>query len=425
MNRVISGIVGKSGSNDRDVRTSSRIVSALAKLDAWIESEAFKGWDPYDALNSPLLRWTGRRQRLLGIVFVQLLRRSPFNLRPALRIGKDYNPKAMGLFLGTHARRFTASQSKEHLDKIRFFSHWLMENVSSKYAGSCWGYNFAWPNRSFFAPADTPTIVNTAFIGLAFLEARSALASQRVPLDADGDTSIPQDQSSETLRVARSACEFILHDLNILRPRDDELCFSYTPLDTRFVHNANLLGAWLLAAVYALTGEEHLAKHASDAARFTVRRQCSDGSWYYGIASRDKWIDNFHTGYVLTALKHVSKNLRSCEFDSAIHAGFDFWRTRMFDLGIIPKYYPDRVYPIDIHSVAQAILTWLEFSKEDTDGGRLAWETAEWAVNHMQDPEGFFYYQIRRFHKVRIPYMRWSQAWMQLALTRLINCPTA
>ena len=42
-------------------------------------------------------------------------------------------------------------------------------------------------------------------------------------------------------------------------------------------------------------------------------------------------------------------------------------------------------------------------------------------IRNMLDPEGFFHYQIRRTHRVRIPYMRWSQAWGVRALAELVH----
>jgi hypothetical protein len=411
--------------DDVDPDARNQVVHALARLDAWIEAEGFKGWDPYDALNSPALRWAGSRQRLLGIAMVQLLRRSPLNLRPLLGIRKGHNPKAMGLFLSAYAQKFIATRQEGHLEQTRYFFDWLVEHASVGYSGPCWGYNFDWPNRGFLALAGTPTIVNTSFIGLSFLSAEPALGASanqsglHFPVPPCRTQGKEQWQEADGLTIARTACEFILQDLHALRPRNDEICFSYTPIDRRFVHNANLLGAWLLAAVYARTKEGRLAEAAMAAARFTVRRQRADGSWAYGIAMRDGWVDNFHTGYVLVALNRIASYLDTDEFHPALQAGYEFWKTRMFLSGVVPKYYPDSLYPIDIHSVAQAILTYLEFFDVDPDANECAWRVAAWVVAHMQDPGGFFHYQIRRSYRIRIPYMRWSQAWMQRALTAL------
>lgn len=414
------------GSGAASAQAREQIAAALAKLDAWIEAEEFLGWDPHDALNSPVFRWAGRH-RLAGIALVQLMRRSPVNLRPLLGIRKGYNPKAMGLFLAAYAQKYEASGQQKHLDRARYFFNWLVEHASPGYAGPCWGYNFDWPNRAFLAPAGTPTVVNTGFIGLAFLcaEPLQEAAAARSEIAAASMASVEAGREPwaglRGTTVARSACEFVLHDLFTLRPSRDELCFSYTPLDHRFVHNANVLGAWLLAAVYARTRESRLADAALAAGRFTARRQRADGSWAYGVATRDGWVDNFHTGYVLVALNRIGACLNTNEFDCAVQAGYEFWKTRMFESGVIPKYYPDCTYPVDIHSVAQAILTFVELSGSDPEAGERAERVALWALRNMRNPKGFFHYQLRRPFRIRIPYMRWSQAWMQQALMGLCS----
>jgi hypothetical protein len=364
--------------------------TSLERLDHWIEGQGFRGWDPHDALNSPWLHPLTFGNRWLAIAFVQAVKRSRWNLRPLLRVPKTHNPKAMGLFLETYLRRCDFEQAWQ-------FAEWLRERVSPGYHGACWGYPFDWPNRSFYAPAGTPTAVNTAFIGLAFLELHRAQTSR------------------ETLETARSACEFLLRDLHLMRPAGDELCFSYTPLDRRRVHNANLLAGRLLAETYVETGEPELAAAALAAARYTTCRQRPDGAWPYGEACRDAWVDNFHTGFVLVALRRIAACLQTEEFCGALARGYDFWKRRFFLPGGVPKYYPDRTYPADAHCVAQAILTFLEFGDRPA-----ALQTAQWSIEHMQDPEGWFHYQIHRRHRIRIPYLRWSQAWMQRALTELV-----
>jgi hypothetical protein len=51
----------------------------------------------------------------------------------------------------------------------------------------------------------------------------------------------------------------------------------------------------------------------------------------------------------------------------------------------------------------------------------MADKIAVWAIRHLRDRTGFFYYQRRRFFTVRIPFMRWSEAWMLYALGRLLE----
>jgi hypothetical protein len=278
-----------------------------------------------------------------------------------------------------------------------------MANVAPGYHGACWGYNFDWPNRNFYAPRGTPTVVNTAFIGLAFIEMVAR------PLD--------QESSREALAVARSACNFLLCDLHRTQGESDEFCFSYTPLDLRRVHNANVLGAWLLAEVTSRTSETELAAAALAAARYTARRQSGDGSWPYGEDRGDRWIDNFHTGYTLVGLRRIAACLNTREFDACISRGYDFWKLNMFLPDGAPKYYPDRLYPIDTHCVAQAVLTFLCFADRDPDAREAARRVLTWGLTRLQNRHGYFDYLVKPFYRIRIPYMRWTQAWMQRAFS--------
>src|SRR3990172_9466246 len=333
---------------------SESVRLASERLVRWIEQEHFKGWDPYDALNSPLLKRLTFGNRRIGQAWVQLFKHSPINLRPLLGVPKDYNPKGMGLFLASYWRKYLLIGQAQYLERVCFFTDWLRAHASPGYHGACWGYNFDWPNRGFFAPARMPTIVNTAFNRLAFID----LIALPVPQGL-------KRWAGDALRIARSACEFIIRDLHIMRPAEDELCFSYTPLDTRYVHNANVLGAWLLAEVAARTSEPDLAQAALAAARYTARRQRPDNAWPYGEGAQDGWIDSFHTGYVLVALKRIGMVLNTSEFENAIRRGYEFWQANFFERDGTPKYYVERIFPVDIHSAAQAILTFLAFSSVD------------------------------------------------------------
>jgi hypothetical protein len=44
-----------------------------------------------------------------------------------------------------------------------------------------------------------------------------------------------------------------------------------------------------------------------------------------------------------------------------------------------------------------------------------------WALTHLWDDRGFFYYRVLRSHTNRISFMRWSQAWMLLAMAMLLE----
>ena len=97
---------------------------ALEKLDLWIEGQSFRGWDPHDALNSRLIRQLTLQNRLAGIFWLQLLKRSPVNLRNLLAIPKAYNPKGMGLFLASYVRKLKMTGDAQHQARVCFLARW-------------------------------------------------------------------------------------------------------------------------------------------------------------------------------------------------------------------------------------------------------------------------------------------------------------
>ena len=71
----------------------------LDRTEAHLESERLHGWDPYDALCSPLFDMPVlRSQRVLRFGAQQVLKRVPWNHRPLLRIEKQLNPVAVALY---------------------------------------------------------------------------------------------------------------------------------------------------------------------------------------------------------------------------------------------------------------------------------------------------------------------------------------
>ena len=85
------------------------------------------------------------------------------------------------------------------------------------------------------------------------------------------------------------------------------------------------------------------------------------------------------------------------------------------------RYFHNRTYPIDIHCVAQSLLTLLEFQDLDPTNIGLVRSIYGWAMKHMWNEAGFFYYRVLRTVTIRTSYMRWSQAWMLFALATYLE----
>jgi hypothetical protein len=221
--------------------------------------------------------------------------------------------------------------------------------------------------------------------------------------------------------MAVSAAEYILSEL-YWTDGDGVAGFSYPLPGLRSqTHNANFLAAALLCRVYRHTGEEKFLAPALQVARYSASKQRPDGSWDYGEASTQRWIDNFHTGYNLCALQSIGRYAETKEFDSCLQRGFEFYQSHFFREDGAPRYFHNCTYPVDIHSVAQSIITLVELRNLDPSSVPLARSVLRWAMQYMWDDRGFFYYRVLRFCTIRISYMRWSQAWMLLAMSTLLS----
>jgi hypothetical protein len=370
--------------------------SHLEKLKTYIEAEDYAGYDPFDALNSPLLKILSAKSKWLRMAFIQALRISPFNFRKLLGLKKGHNPKAIGLFLWGYARLYALDKDKKHLDRIHYLLD-LLEKLKSKgYSGSCWGYNFDWQNKVMYVPKHTPTIVNSAFIGHALLDTYSLCSIDR------------------TLDMAMSIKDFILKDLN-RRYEDDGLCFSYTPSDHRnFVHNANLLGASLLIRLHRNYDEKLLEETGLASLTYSLNHQKENGAWNYAQTDLQKWVDSFHTGFNLQALQYFITEGYGSHCQKQYELGLDYYTNHFFLADGTPKYYDNKVFPIDIHSPCQAIVV---LSNSLANRFDLVERILQWMLRNMSDSKGYFYFRKNHFIMNKIPYMRWSQAWAFHALT--------
>lgn len=389
------------------------IEQAHDELLVWCRQRDFAGYDPFDSLNSRVFQSIPlKHSRTSRLLWTQAFKRSPLNLRRFSLVPKQKNSKGLALFGLATLSKYRRLGTAEAETEARALLEELLRLQIGGYNGAAWGYNFDWQSRHFFAPRGTPMIVPTAFAVRALLDAYETF------------------NDNKYLEVARRSCEFILKDLKrTVDSNDDggELCFSYSPLDETRVFNASLFAAETLASVAALGGEKEFSREAQAlairAARYVVRKQNEDGSWDYGAGSAQRWVDNFHTAYVLLSLSRIMKSVRGDhhELKSALKCGYRFWRDHFFLADGWPKYYHDTLYPADAHAAATAIVTLIELQELDREALPLAETIATWTIRNLRDSRGFFYYQRQRFYTLRTPFMRWTQAWMLYALARLIE----
>jgi hypothetical protein len=386
----------------RSLQSNRDIKPVLFKLLTYCRAENWAGYDPYDALTSRLLvKLPFLNSRLPRIALTQVLKRSPINVRRLALIPKAQNPKAIALFLSA-LLQIRSEDLSDREELIQYMITCLADLRSRGTDYDCWGYSFPWQTRKMLVPQGAPNVVCTTFVASSLLDA----------YELGGDPLC--------LKMAVSATNYILNDL--YWSEGEAAGFSYPMPQVRsHTYNANLLAAALLCRVARLAKDNKFVEPAVRTARYAVSRQREDGSWFYGESPKSRWIDNFHTGYNLSALRSIGRELHTDEFDASVRRGFRFYRANFFREDGAPKYFHDNAYPLDIHCVAQSILTLLEFQDLDAGNVEQAHRVFLWAMKHMWDDRGFFYYRVLRFGKVRTSYMRWSQAWMTLALATLLK----
>jgi hypothetical protein len=368
----------------RDALASRCIAAALALTES-AGRTGFRGPDPFDALwwRWPAAMVGGRRRRQ---ALIQLHARSPVDLRRLYRRRHPLIPKALGVFgsVGMRAHRLTGAVAPRELG---LQAVQLLD--ADRGAGlRAWGYPWDMQTRWSFYPAASPNVVVSAFASSALLEAG----------DLTGRTDL--------VERAREAARWTLDDTWIER----EGYFAYHAGRPVNIHNANLLGAWLV----------HVAAFDDGAARGRVRRavertlaaQRPDGSWPYGEADNLAWADSLHSGYVLICLDR----LRAIDprVDDAVARGAAHYGA-FFDARGRARLWARKPFPEDAHSAGTGLSALAMLLRR----GLVERELIERVAQRMLDVGLRGDHVVHRRYRVgrtTVRYLRWCDAHVALGL---------
>ena len=378
-----------------------QIYNSIHRVTEWLAKNDYCGYDTFDGLNAKYLRPFTFNKWYLRIALQQGVRRFPINLRPLLGIAKSRSTKGMGFIAKGFMRMHEATGEAAWRDKAETTLDWLLANQAIGYSGACWGNHFDYQSRCSYVEKGVPSIVWTSLIGHAFLDAYDCF------------------EDSKYLEIATSACDHIVRDLGRYA-EGNGTCISYFPTMDLQVHNANTLGASLLARTYSHVPNASYRSLAETAIAYSAQHQRADASWYYGEASNLHWVDNFHTAYVLDSFKYYLEGTSDTRFERRMMNGYRYWKETFFLVDGTPRYYNRQTLPLDIQCCSQAIDTLVFFSDRDPESIPLALKVARWTIENMQDRTGYFYY--RRYSRLvvnKTPTLHWGQATMLCALAGL------
>jgi hypothetical protein len=182
-----------------------------------------------------------------------------------------------------------------------------------------------------------------------------------------------------------------------------------------------MVGAAVLARTAKHNGNQEYLAVAKEAMTYSCSRQLPNGAWLYGEDPKNHWIDNFHTGYNLDALKCYIEGTGNTAYEGNLRKGFDFFKNNFFEVSGRPKYYHNRAYPIDSQCASQAIETLASFCVCDESALELGVKVAEWTIKSMQDRAGYFYFRQYPFATLKVPMIHWAQATTYKALALLMS----
>jgi hypothetical protein len=403
----------------RRIGPKSHHVSLVQQLDndilvlaTQILAADFRGYDPYDIFDRLARAPDSLSQRLQRKLTVIANRMTPRLARALLRIQPQLNPKALGLCLRSFALLYEQASGKEpwYAAAERALDL-LTQSRNPQYPMPVWGYPFDWRSRVLI-PRGTPSAVVNSIIADGLMEWFRVSGESRF------------------LAMSCEICEFFVRYLNRSPGVGASFCFSYTPLDHFHVHNANLFVAETLIKVGVAVGRSEWLELGRRAAAYALADQREDGSLSYWASDQTEAgnprIDHYHTGFEIRLLCRIGRMLCNPELLLAAKRYYDFYRRNLLHPvgnNIMPKYTPDRIFPVDIHSCAELMIlnAELAFDHNFLESIEVLKRGSTWILTNMKDKHGNFYSRIENFGffklHVKIPYIRWGMAWMLLALS--------
>jgi hypothetical protein len=360
--------------------------AAADSLSAALERNDFVGWDPYDALASPVIRAVARTPRLRQAA-IQGLKLMPFNPRRALGVPEKENSKALALFVSAYVRLARLDSDGPFAGHALALAERLERRALPLGDGAGWGYPFDVQTRWGHYPRTQPNAVVTSFAAHALMDVEEIAPPGRFAPAID-----------MALEFARS---------RLLVDDGEDAFYGYYQGSRVPIHNASLL----VASVFARRGQ---TDEAVPAVRYTLSRQRPDGSWPYGEGPGLDWVDGYHTAFVLWSLGRVTPG-------DELPAALDFFLARLVDPDGAVRASPEARYPVDIHSCASSIWALADLRDRDSRALETASGILAWTLANMRRDDGRFAFQQRRAFRSSVPYTRWSDGHMLLALSEYLT----
>ncbi len=384
-----------------------KIEISLLKLDKWVRENGFIGYDKYD-YHAWKIGFEYSRKYTYGKFFVKQIIKvldelesvSPLFVRKLLRIKPSLNSKALGLFLYCNVYMFKKFSEENYLyiaDNIIS----ILNNIGIKINNSMgWGYPFPFQGAIYFPP-NTPYTIVTSVVGdgLVYYWEEVNSSNQLV---------------NDMLERIVNFFMFRLNKINV----DDGFLLSFSPIDSLPVYNPSLQASALLYKVGKLWQDYRIMDFAIKLSKIPLIHFLKQGFLYYmPLEWHNTHIDNYHTGFNIRAFYDIGKYAEDEKYIKAAQGYYQFYIDNFIGSNGEPLRNPKGDY-VESHSAAEAILLSAHLAKDFKVAREVLDRVSRWVINNMQENKGYFIYKVdlKTGNKVKIPYIRWSEAWMMRAL---------
>lgn len=372
------------------------------KLEMWIDQNGISGWDNYDGLNSQYLNKI--HNHYLRIATIQIILYSPVNFRKYLKIEKGVDIKGLSLLAHSAILLYEVTKEEQYLTRYKYYNQILFQKSLKNIEGyHSWGSHY-YP----YTALRSSTTSKTADI----------IVTSRMLIQLVEGYLLTNDDFYKDIAVDVS--HFLLEKL--LVEKENISYFNYYSVmhHNDITYNASAHAVEALSFYLKIEDSDRIKLTLHSVVRFLIDSQLEDGSWNHSLYPEKNKIRkqlDFHIGYMIDGLLAYLPYAHNHEdIVKSIKSAAAFYQKNLFDTGGRSFFRYPRKYPIDIHNQAQGIITFSKLSLLDKKYLEFARMILDWTIENMQDKTGYFYYQKWPLLTNKIPYMRWSEAWMMVAL---------
>lgn len=399
-----------------NLRINQIVLDRILQLLNYIEHAEFLSYDYVDWYSQEwgrsIKQWAYRTEPFGNLLFsLPLLACEwwlPF-LRSFLGIQKNLAPITVAhhglacLELYKHTKQETFLQSALRDSEI------LVNLAIPNAKGLCWGFPFILSTNVGIIPDNLPTATQTAY-GFELFEQLWSITKQDIFLD-------------RLIYVANA-----MEEEYINLPRREGLASTYFGRQYGdIINNAISYRIFILTGAMA-QGVETFKPSVMGLLGYLLSQQQPDGSWLYGERSKNRFIDHYHTCFIIKNLHRANNVLKMNEVAEAVDRGLNYYWANLFDERGLPKPFSRSVrfniVQYESYDFAECLGLFALFGPHKGFNEDKLNPILKFFMNEFWQREGTIKFRNYRIPTVKgPPYFRFGMSAALLSMAQLLNSP--